>query len=334
MTKLLLTAIFLGAIAAPSVLPQEERATKKEKDVQIDTGKSKDTHIELESREGTTRLIDTSSKDGVQIELNIKGVRFNDDYTAVESLTTDGFFLLRETRAGVRRKIEIEPDASGQPKYSYFVEGDERPYDAEARAWFAQAMKDRVEHGFDARERVARLYKARGATGVLDAARSLKTSYARSLYFSHLLKIDKPSAETVHEILERVARDEFSDYERANLLGAIAKQHLSGSQGRRDFFEAVKHIESDYYRSQVLVPVLKRGDLDDEWALLAIKAVGATSSHYEKARVLVAAAKAHPDNETVRAAVLDAASGISSEYYRKSVLSAVSRNRKMTSTDL
>ncbi len=335
MTKFLLAIILICSVAAASpVWSQEKDATKKSKDVYIHTSTSPEVHTEQDSSGSTTRMVHRSSEDGLEIELSIKGVHFNDDYTNVESVTQDGFLLLRETRAGHRRKLEIEPDARGQLKYSYSVQGEDRPFDAEARGWLAQAIKERVENGFEAKERVARIYRTQGARGVLETARELKTGYARSTYYGYLLKIEKPRPETVREVIEQTARDKFSDYERATLLTAIAKDYLSGSQGRAEFFESVKRIESDYYRSEVLIPLLKRDDLDKEWALLAVRAVVATSSDYEKARVLLAASKEYPDNERVRAAIIEMAASIGSEYYRNSVLAAVARAKKATTTEL
>jgi hypothetical protein len=321
------TALIIILIALPAT------AQDKNKDKDKDKDKQEHTHLQINGREGTTRLVHRSSEEDVETDFNLKGVTFNDDYTDVESITANGFLDLRETRRGVRRKLSIEADASGRLVRTFSVQGETRPFEPEGRTWLASVLRGMVEGGFDAKQRVARIYSQRGATGVLEAVGTLKNSYARSSYLKLLLAQEKPSDETVARILSLAAREQFSDYERATLLNAIAREHLSNSRGRREFFEAVSRLKSDYERSRVLLPIVRRIDLDDEWTLEAVKALSASSSDYEKARVLVAAVTgARARSETVRSAVMDAASRLlSSDYERNRVIKAVSQAKTASS---
>lgn len=324
MKRFLLAAFLVCGVAVFPALARQDSAPAK----------SRHESTESRSREGTTRIMHRSSEEGIEVEMNLRGVRFDDEYTDVVSIEPGGFLELRESRQGQTRKLEIEPDASGQLQYFYRVGGKQSPFDAEGRAWLARALKDRIEEGFDATARVAKLFRTRGARGVLDAAKSLRSGYARAVYFRQLLKLDGQNEETVGEVLRGAAGEKFSDYERANILSVIAKQPPSGSRARNTFFEAVGDIKSDYDRSRVLLALLKREGLGEDWALAAVAALSATSSDYEKARVLLAAINAYPENERVRAAVLDAASRLGSEYERKRVVSAVSRAKKSATTEL
>lgn len=324
-----LTALILILFVATTATAQEDKDKSKDK------RKHEDTHLQINDREGATHLVRRSTDEDVETDFNIKGVRFNEDYTDVESIASNGFLDLRETRRGVRRKLTIEADASGRLTRTFTVEGEARPFEPEGRELLAGVLRGMVEGGFDAKQRVARIYSRQGVTGVLEAVRRLKGGYARATYLKLLLAQEKPSEETVARILSHAAREEFSDYERASLLSAIAREHLSGSRGRREFFEAVSRLQSDYERSRVLLPIVRRIDLDDEWTLEAVKAVGAGSSDYEKARVLVAAVTgARERSETVRAAVVDAASRLSSDYERNRVIKAVSQKKTTTNTSL
>lgn len=308
----ILLAVTLCACAAPAASQRQQKQV----------GKGHTTHIEETKREGTTRIVMSDTDSGVEVDMNLKGVRFNDDYSDMESIAPDGFLELRESRLGETRKLDIEPDSSGRLRYRYRVRGDERPFDADARAWLARVMKERVDSGFDAAERVARIYRARGARGVLEAARTLRTGYARASYLNRLAQLDGPRDETAVEILRSAARDKFSDYERANVLVSIARRPPSGADARRSFFEATAALQSDYDRSRVLLALLRADRLEEDWALAAVRAVAASSSDYEKVRVLIAAARAYADKKKVLDAVLETSNGIGSDYERKRVLTA------------
>ncbi|HEV2705798.1 MAG TPA: hypothetical protein VGV59_07720 [Pyrinomonadaceae bacterium] len=322
--RLMLTTMALILITALTPF----NATAQDKDKDKGKTQHEDTHLQINGREGTTHLVRRSSEDDVETDFNIKGVEFNEDYTDVVSISVGGYLDLRETRRGIRRKLSIESDASGRLVRTFAVQGETRPFEPEGRAWLTTVLRDMVESGFDAKQRVARIYKQRGAEGVLNAARTLKGSYARSTYLKLLLAQEKPSDETVARILSFAAREQFSDYERATLLNALVREHLSGSRGRKEFFEAVSRLQSDYERSRVLLPVVRRIDLADEWTIEAVKAVSAGSSDYEKARVLLAAVTgARPRSETVRAAVIEAATRLTSDYERNRVIKAVMQTK-------
>lgn len=327
MRRVLTATIFCAVALAASASARQEKPKQEEKK------RTSQTHI-VDTREGETRLVIQDSDTGLRLDMNLKRVRFNDDYSDVAEVEPGGFLEIRETRAGETRRLDIEPDSQGRLRYLYRVRGDDRPFDDEGRAWLRRVMLERVEAGFDAENRAARLYRNGGARAVVEAARRLKSGYARAAYFRQLAKLDGPRDETAVEILRSAARDQFSDYERAGVLAAIAKRPPSGSQARESFFEGVRKIQSDYERSRVLMTLLKADDLNDEWALAAVRAVSASASDYEKARVLVAAVRAFGDRRKVVDAVLETSKGIASEYERKRVVTAAERSGRTATKEL
>src|SRR5512145_349908 len=49
-------------------------------------------------------------ENGISLEMTVRGeVEFNDDYTEVKRIASGGSLEIRETRGGVRRRLEIEP---------------------------------------------------------------------------------------------------------------------------------------------------------------------------------------------------------------------------------
>ncbi|HEX5706323.1 MAG TPA: hypothetical protein VFX96_03455, partial [Pyrinomonadaceae bacterium] len=222
---LLATILCAGASASSASAWQQTQADKP-----AGKTRSERTHIVDTREEGTTRLVIRDTDTGVDLEMHVRGVVFNDDYSDVVEIAPGGVFELRETRAGETRRLEVERDGSGSLRYKYRVGGDDREFDADGRAWLARVLRERVEGGFDAEARVARLYKAGGSRAVIEAARSLKSGYARAAYLRRLAKLDGPRDETAVEIVRSAARDKFSDYERAGVLVSIARRPPKGAQ--------------------------------------------------------------------------------------------------------
>src|SRR5215467_12759963 len=81
------------------------------------------------------------SDNGDSLEMTVRGdVEFNDDYTEVKRISNGGSLEIRETRGGARRRLEIEAGPGGGLSVSYSVNGQSRPYDADAKAWFVKLL--------------------------------------------------------------------------------------------------------------------------------------------------------------------------------------------------
>src|SRR5262249_61710794 len=113
----------------------------------------------------------------------------NDDYTEVKHVANGGSLEIRETRGGVRRRLEIEPGPGGGLNVSYFLNGQSRSYDAEAKAWFSRVLDEAVtESGRNAGPRAQKILKERGTGGLLDEISRLKSDHVKHLYFQELFK--------------------------------------------------------------------------------------------------------------------------------------------------
>src|SRR5262245_49577064 len=109
-------------------------------------------------------------ENGNSLELTVRGeVEFNDDYTEVKLIANGGSLEIRETRGGMRRRLEIEPGTGGSLNVSYSVNGQSRPYEAEAKAWFARVLDEAVtESGLNDGPRAKKILKDRGTGGMID----------------------------------------------------------------------------------------------------------------------------------------------------------------------
>jgi Ni/Co efflux regulator RcnB len=267
----------------------------------------------------------THRHNGLERSVTVRDeVRFNADYTDVESLSADGFFQIRETRDGRARQLEITRSAGGALERRYTVDGARREYDAEARDWFARMMVEALRAGFDVEARARQILRERGATGALDEAERMGNSYSARIIMQMALENGGADREVLRRALRLATRQlASSDYEMAELLLRAARFDLRERNVRTVFAEAVGTIESDYERGRVLKTVLERQGTNEDVILFALEAARSIESDYEKANVLISAARLNSANERVRSALIEMTQTISSDYERGRVLAVV-----------
>src|SRR5215831_2108166 len=262
---------------------------------------------------------------GDSLEMTVRGeVEFNDDYTEVKRLTTGSSLEIRETRGGVRRRLEIEAGAGGGLSVFYFVDGQSRPYDAEAKAWFARVLDEAVtESGLNAGPRAQKILKERGANGLLDEISRFKSDHVKNLYFQELFKSGRLDARAATRVAWIASRQMSSDHYKAQVLAGLQEQAAHDEATRAALLEAAGTIHSDHYRAQTLLAGLKSDKLSKEALLLALKGVGGISSDHYKTQVLLKVAESDFDDNAIRSAYIEAAATVGSDHYRAQALSAV-----------
>jgi hypothetical protein len=103
------------------------------------------TTVNHQSKNGNSTWDWTHSDNGVRTKVRIKGeIEFNDDYTQITSISTDGSLSIQEERGGVTRKFEATRAADGSIRQIYFVQGEARPLDNEAQTWLNRMLLETV----------------------------------------------------------------------------------------------------------------------------------------------------------------------------------------------
>lgn len=278
---------------------------------------------ETESGQTTSRW--TESANGNELVVTTRGeVRFNDDYTDVLSLSDDGSFRIREKRDGMVRQIEISARGGGELQRRYSVQGAAREYDGEARGQLARMLAAALRDGFYAEARARRMLRERGPEAVLDAASQARSDYAKKIWLATLAEADDLNHDVQRRVMNVVAGQMTSDYERAEVLTRTVRFDYGDKAVRSAFTEAVVRMTSDYERGRVLKAlVVGQQKNKPEMLLLAVKSAALFSSDYEKAQALIVAANAGAADATLRAALVEAAQTINSDYERGRVLSVV-----------
>jgi hypothetical protein len=265
------------------------------------------------------------NENGNSLEMTVRGeVEFNDDYTEIRRISDGGSLEIRETRGGVRRRLEIEAGPGGGLSVSYFVNGQSRPYDAEAKAWFARVLDEAVtESGLNAGPRAQKILKERGTGALLDEISRLKSDHVKHLYFRELFKSGTLDARAATRAIGIAAREMSSDHYKAQVLSGLPEQGMREEAVRTAFLEAAGTIRSDHYRAQILLAGLKSGNPSKEALLLAVKGVGGISSDHYKTQVLLKVADSNLEDGAVRSAYVESAATIGSDHYRAQALSTV-----------
>ncbi|MGH7507348.1 MAG: hypothetical protein ACRELX_16965, partial [Longimicrobiales bacterium] len=266
--------------------------------------------------------------------IRIEGeVEFTEDFTAIEALSRGGEMRFEEDDGRTERVLEIIRDGDALA-YEYRVDGDERPFDAPARAWFDDMLLKLFRTGFAAEERVAWMLQARGLDAVIQEIGQLRSDYVRRIYYQAALAQSGMTAAQAGGLIRSAGAEITSDYELAELLIATADDRPFDETIRDAFIDASATLDSDYEHRRVLELVLARGDLSARNVAAMLASADAIGSDYEKAELLVALAEQYVDGPELRSAYLRAATSITSDYEKRRVLDAVLGRGALSGTDV
>jgi hypothetical protein len=280
-------------------------------------------HVEQSIRTDDHNWTWSHVDDDKRIEVRIRGhIEFADDYSDIKSIADDGSIRVTDERGGVTLKFEASA-TGGNVQRSYWVNGQQRPFDGEARAWLAKLLDDTVRQGgYDAKPRVRRILKQSGPSGVLQEITRLKGDYLKRIYFDELIKNGNLDDETVRQMLRQASTEIRSDYEKAQLLIQVSESYLRNDSQRAIYLEGVNTIHSDYEKGRTLGALLKKGELSRENMLFTLRAVGNITSDYERAELLIKIANGFTLDNSAGVAYVGAVGTLRSDYEKGRVLSA------------
>jgi len=266
--------------------------------------------------------------DGVKLELEMKRrIKFNDDATGIEWMGDDAYLKLEEKKGRRKTTLEAEPDADGNPVYTYKIGRKTQPFDDEAEKWLAGVLQTVVlELAIDAEARVQHTYQEKGSAGVFAMIGEVDSGHSRSVYYREYLALQDLSDSEIVDGLEKMAGDIESDYEMAALLVPNVDVLLVSDDRRTAFLKCMASIESDYEKSRVLkAALLHRDDLTYDEMAAVLEAAGMIESDYELARVMMGVDPELLSDETLRTAYFEVFGNIESDYEKAGVLLSLAR---------
>ncbi len=324
----------------------------------------------IQENNGDRRWTVKLSGDGCTVDLRAEGqFEFTPDFTDIARISSNGFFRVDVTDRGVRRQVEIE-SRGGTLSRTWRVDGRERPYDAEAKAWFAAFLIEldrRTAIGVDVR--LPLLVRQGGVDGVLKETALMSSDYARHKYYEKLPAATRVNSGDVGRVLGQASSLTRSDYYLAELVEVYGGKDVpQDASTRKSLIQLVDSIESDYYRANsierivgtstptaadvdVMLGLLKRMSSDHykaevmkkvlttdnlgpaQQATIATAAAGVGSDYYA-AEVLKTLADKGLRDESVRRAYFGAVAKIGSDHYQGEVLAAFLKTSSLGERDL
>ena len=266
-----------------------------------------------------------NSDDGKKIEVRVENkVEFNDDYSDVSNIPGDGALKIFDSRGSHTYGIQITRGAAGELKREYSVDGRTREFDDEGRRWLREVLLQAArEGGLDARNRVQRILRQRGARGVADEITYLKGDYVRRIYFEEFLQVPGLAQDDLKTAIRNASQSIDSDYERAQLLLQVAPVFIPKQELIPDYFAALDRIKSDYERRRTLSGILKRDQLSRETLGAMARSAKAISSDYEKAVFLLQSVDRYHADDRLRSEWFNALRSIESDYEQHRVLTGL-----------
>jgi hypothetical protein len=67
-------------------------------------------------------------------------IGFNEEFTGVVSMATGSALRMTERRGGVTRELAVQPDRAGKPDFSWTVDGERHPFNADVERWLEREL--------------------------------------------------------------------------------------------------------------------------------------------------------------------------------------------------
>jgi beta-lactamase regulating signal transducer with metallopeptidase domain len=250
--------------------------------------------------------------------------QFTDDFTDIASVGNGGQVVVEVDYGARDRRVTFRRGSGGAVERIYKVDGDVRPYDADAKSWFTQTITYMFRRtGYMAEERARWILDTRGIQGLIDEFGELSGDYTRRIYYQAAVESGKLDAAGYERLVTLAGQTISSDYELAEFLIAVSKTQPLTERMQAGFVTAAKSISSDYERHRVLTAALSRPGLTPAMEAGMLDAAADITSDYELATLLIEVNDARAIDEAVRPAFFKAASSLQSDYEHRRVLSAV-----------
>jgi len=249
---------------------------------------------------------------------------FNDDFTDIASLANGGQVIVEVDYGTHDRRLTVRRGSGGTLERTYKEDGDVRPYDADAKRWFAETLTYLFRRtGYMAEERARWILDHHGIQGLIDELGELSGDYTRRIYYQAAVASGKLDAAGYERLVTLAGQTISSDYELAEFLIAVSKTQPLTERMQAGFITAAKSIGSDYERHRVLTAALSRPGLTPAAESAMLDAAAEIDSDYELATLLIELNQARHIDDAVRPAFFKAANSLQSDYEHRRVLSAV-----------
>jgi beta-lactamase regulating signal transducer with metallopeptidase domain len=258
------------------------------------------------------------------VDLRMEGrVQFADDFSDITSIDDGGVFRLDMTERGVARHLELR-GRSGSVERTYRVDGRDRPYDAEARAWFAAFLVEldrRTAVGVDVR--LPHLLRQGGVGAVLGETALMTSDHARTAYYTKLATARQLGPDEIAQVLRQAATSTRSDHYAAEVIRAVGSRGLEDAAVREATTQLIDGMESDHYRAESIRALMSAGQVTSRELDFLVRMVPRmTSDHYRTETLSHVLRQGRPDGAQL-GRLAEAARSIENDHYAAEFIRAL-----------
>jgi beta-lactamase regulating signal transducer with metallopeptidase domain len=230
-------------------------------------------------------------------------------------------------------RIDLKGLSGGRIERTFSRNAFKREYEPDGRLFLAEMIQKLVRRtGMFAKERVGRFLARGGPDAVLaEIDRLGDSSYVRRVYLTELMKQAELSESTLDRVLQRVANDMKSDYDRATLLIEILKRPAITDAHRVSIARTVKSISSDYDQRRTLSAVLDAGPVTAAVSGAVLDALSTVNSNHDRSLVLIELAEKGGVTAVTSPHYMAQVRTMSSSYEQRRVLTALATKTSMPS---
>jgi len=271
------------------------------------------------------------SNNGEKLQVDYSGTfDFTDDDTDVRELSAGGYLKISDGAWLGRHSVEIA-SRGGRIEHRYYVNGVERPFEPEGRAWLQQNLQKFVRNtAIAAPSRVARLLKSGGVPAVLGEITRIDGNWARGIYYGELFRQASLSPEQYRQVLTQASSEmKGSNYELSQLLISLADRLPSDESSRAAYFNAAASLTGAYETGRVYSTMLKKGPASPQIVSSILEHLRTLHSDYEVSQLLLEIVSQQPLDVHNGTALLEIAAGMHGDYERGRVLTAFMKQNSL-----
>jgi hypothetical protein len=123
------------------------------------------------------------------------GIRLTDDETGIASLSPEGYIQYRHND----KKMSAERDEQGHIVYDIRDDGHELSLEGGGKDIVKEALREMIVHGFDARDRMYRLYERGGDSALRSELDQLKSPGLADMYRTFIDSHHDAKVDSLHQ---------------------------------------------------------------------------------------------------------------------------------------
>jgi hypothetical protein len=236
-------------------------------------------HWGRNSQDGTMVI---SNGDDYEVKIKWSGkVRFNDDETAIASISPGGYLKYSFND----KKMFAESNLQGDILYTLDDGHQVLPLNDTGRKFLAASIREIFADGYDAEGRADRVAARGGKKALLEEAGKFKSGTIKGLYFDRLFKNDSLTRDDLTVMLTLIGEMD-GDYEKEQRLRRFSPEQLKDSAIVKVWLAAVERINGDNEKKDLLVRFIEKDSLSPASFDKVLEITGAMGSDWDKQNIL------------------------------------------------